>query len=108
MLTLIESLNNGPKLLRETHLFLEYVEEKYPIGTFDFLIDDLSTVSSSTITIATNLNILSQVFEAYKFMATLIVELVPLPTSASLAMYLTLTSCWLIWLSLFWALRWVV
>ena len=103
-----ESLNNSQKLLRGTHLFPEWWVVRYPICIIDFLESDLLTVSSFTITIATNLSIFSQIFNADKFSADLVVELVLLPTSAFLAMSLKLTSSWLIWLWLFWALRWVI
>ena len=52
----------------------------------------------TTITIAINLSILSQVLDANNFLADLVVELVLLPSSVSSAMFLTLTNSRLIWL----------
>ena len=114
---LTKSFNNGRKLSRETYLPLEEMLSasecrgvRYPVGTFGFLEKRWSfdRFIITTITIATNLSILSQVSDADEFSANLVMELVPLPTSTSSAMSLKLTSSWLIWLWSFWASRWVV
>ena len=53
---------------------------------FDFFKGNLLTVLSSTISIAINLSILSQVFDTDKFSANLVVKLVLLLTLSSSAM----------------------
>ena len=82
-------------------------EVRYPICPVDFLEEDLLTVSSSLSSLLLP-TLPSAALSDGKFSADLVVELAPLLTSASSAMSLTLMNFWLIWLWLFWALRWVV
>ena len=80
-----ESFNNGQKLSRETQLFLEYREVRYPVGPLDFLEGDFLTVSSSPPSLLPTTSASSAMFDG-EFSADLAVELVQLPTSASSAL----------------------
>ena len=103
------------RIIRWAHLFSkgalsasERREVRYSVGPFGFLKrGDLSTVLSSPPSPLPPTSAFSAMSDG-KFSADLVVELVPLPTSASSAMSLTLTSSRLIWLWSFWASRWVV
>ena len=94
---LTESLNNGQKLSREIHLFAkgalsasERREVRYPIGPLDFLErGDLLTISSSLPSPLPPTSASSaRSTDVDKFLADLVVELVPLPSSVSSAPFI--------------------
>ena len=85
---LIKSFNNSQKLSKETYLFSERRKVKYLISTFGFLErGDLLTVSSSPLLFSPNLASSAMSTDIDKFLADLVIELVPLSTSAFSAMF---------------------
>ena len=90
---LTESFNNDQKLSEETHLFLkgalsmsERREVRYPVSSLNFLEGDLfDSFIITIITIVTNLRTSAMSTDANKFSADLVVDLILLPTPASLA-----------------------
>ena len=73
-------------IYNKTYLFSERREVKYRIGTFGFLENDLLTVSLSPPLPSPTSASSAMSFDADKFSADLVVELVQLPTPALSAM----------------------
>ena len=106
VVSLIESLNHSQNYQKNS-FFSGRLKNKI-FCRYIWLLEKRSSFNRfiiTTITITTHLSIFSQVTDTDKLLANLMVELVPLLTSTSLAMSLILTSSWLIWLCLFLASR---